>query len=365
MKKTALLLVVCGILAGLFPSGAQLIPADGDLQGIMICSLPETGALSLDGTPISCGTTILTGDLPRLIYTPSARTAETFAYIEVFDSGTVGAPITCALPASFNRAPLAEPATLVSWRDLTACAVLSAVDPDGDALEYRIVSAPKKGCVELVGNEITYTPYKNKTGDDSFTYIVRDSYGAWSEETSVSVEIKRRDAPVNYADMQANRAQYAAVRLYDAGIYAGAVYGGVACFAPDEVLTRGEFAAMALAAAGIEPIACASTGFDDDASIPVWTRGYIAAASARGLLQGYYNAAGVLECRADAAITVEEAAAILDRISGETIQSVISVSTADSSAPLTRADAAIMLCSTIDAQETEKKLGLFRWTRED
>ena len=49
---------------------------------------------------------------------------------------TSGTPITCALPASFNRAPLAEPATLVSWRDLTACAVLSAVDPDGDALEY-------------------------------------------------------------------------------------------------------------------------------------------------------------------------------------------------------------------------------------
>ena len=216
-----------------------------------------------------------------------------------------------------------------------------------------------------VGN-LCIRRYTNKSGDDSFTYIVRDAYGAWSEEATITVEIQKKDAPVNYKDMQENPAQYAAVRLYETGIYTGASYGGSYCFAPDASLSRGEFIVMAMAAAEIEPVVCASTAFDDDDTIPVWARGYIAAAAQQGLIQGSYDADGAWIFRACDSISVGEAVSVLQKVCTNSSKEEAFVSASTELYPqdetLTRADAAVMLCRILDSEEDGKTFGLFNWT---
>lgn len=366
MKKFSALICVCAMLTVLSGAAVDIQPAGDGLCGIMLCTLPETGQLMCGEQAAYCGQIVLAGDLGQLHYLPSGRGDDAFYYIEVYEDGQTGPVVACTLASDYNQAPQASACSLRTWRNLTACGVFRASDPDGDALEYKIIASPKKGRVQCVDGEFIYTPYTNKSGDDSFTYVVRDAYGAWSEEATVSVEIQKKEAPVSYKDMEGNRAQYAAVRLYDEGIYTGASYGGSYCFAPDEPLTRGEFVAMALSAAQIEPVICASTAFDDDDSIPVWARGYIAAAAQKGLLQGGYDEQGALNCRADEEISVGEAVRVLERVSSDFSEDESLASTAVSSQQqtrlLTRAEAAVMLCRVLDGEGNEKTLGLFNWT---
>ena len=366
MKRICALICVCVMLTVLSGAAIDIQPAGDGLRGIMLCTLPETGRLMYGKDPVHYGQVVLAEDLGQLHYLPSGREPEAFDYIEVYENGEAGPVISCVLASDYNEAPQASACVLRTWRNLTACGVFRASDPDGDALEYKIIASPTKGRVSCIGSEFVYTPYTNKSGDDSFTYIVRDAYGAWSEEATVSVEIQKKDAPVEYKDMETNRAQYAAVRLYDEGIYTGASYGGSYCFAPDEPLSRGEFIAMALSAAHIEPTVCASTVFEDNDAIPVWARGYIAAAAQQGLLQGGYDESGALICRAGDSISVGEAVHVLERICADASNNEVFVSAAvdlrQQEQSLTRADAAVMLCRVLDFQKDGETIGLFGWT---
>ena len=78
-------------------------------------------------------------------------------------------------------------------------------DPDGaiDVKSVAIVAKPKHGSVSVdskTGN-VTYTPTKNYTGQDSFTYKVKDSSGVYSNVATVSLTITAPNLPpVAYDD---------------------------------------------------------------------------------------------------------------------------------------------------------------------
>ena len=102
----------------------------------------------------------------------------------------------------------------------------SAVDPEGDLLSYRLADKPSRGSVELGENgAFTYTPYENKTGKDTFTYVAVDSAGNLSNPAKVSIRIEKAATTVTYADMGANAAHKAAVRLAELGILRGEQIG--------------------------------------------------------------------------------------------------------------------------------------------
>ena len=358
MKRIAALLCACAVLTVF--SVAVPIENDG-LCGIMICALPENGTLTLDGRALKTGQTVLGENVENILYEPEGRESEEFSYIEVYHGGRAAGVKTAVLSGDYNREPQAKDCFATTWRGITVCGTLDACDADGDNLEYKILSCPRKGRVRLENGKFVYTPYTGKYGDDSFTYIVRDEYGAWSEEARVRVEIGRKDAPAGYADMAGNRAQYAAEHLAEAGIYTGPCSAGVRRFMPDETVSRGEFAVMALCAAGIEPVVCASTGFDDDDNIPLWQKGYISAALQCGLIAGFDGGNGFAECRAGEDITVSDASAMMSRLLAEdeqectadgSVRSMNEVLAEDGrNETLTRADAAILLCSFLDARE--------------
>lgn len=56
---------------------------------------------------------------------------------------------------------------------------LDSVDPDGDSVTLvGIEDAPRKGQVRIGTDVLTYTASESQLGDDSFTYLVEDEYGA-------------------------------------------------------------------------------------------------------------------------------------------------------------------------------------------
>jgi hypothetical protein len=106
------------------------------------------------------------------------------------------AEVSYTVPGTPNQAPLAEGFSISTVEDTNAAATLSAIDPDGDAVTYTVVSAPAKGTLTGTAPNLTYRPTANATGNDSFTY--RASDGSLNSDTvTVSIVITPvNDAPV-------------------------------------------------------------------------------------------------------------------------------------------------------------------------
>ncbi len=118
----------------------------------------------------------------------NAGTAKANVTLKAPASGSVlnTASIARATPAitasartviSNNAAPVAKDGTLTTDENQAAHGTLEASDPDGDALTFSIVSKPKHGQVKIddkTSGAYTYTPAKDYTGKDSFTFKAND-----------------------------------------------------------------------------------------------------------------------------------------------------------------------------------------------
>ncbi len=361
-----------------------------ELYGIMIVSLPDEtdGILTYGGHAMLTGESVPAEHLDGIAYEPVGSAEASYSYIPVYTDGSIGEEMVCDVGAKVSVRPTAEDMELTTYRNLTVSGIFPVTDDSAD-YTCQILTRPSLGMVTVAGGSFVYTPYQNRTGTDTFTYIVRDAQGAWSEEATVSVDIEKQESEIVYSDLSGDAAQYAAVRLAEEGIYAGRTVGGVMYFEPDEVVSRGEFIAMAMSAAGYEPAAAASTNFSDDESIPAWTRAYVTAAVREGIVSGDGTQTGTA-LRAGEGITLAEAAVILDNavsmesndVTGVTaaevpawaesalsklcangILAADAASTVQTVKELTRGEAAQMLCNLMTYQEnTAVETGFFSWT---
>ena len=280
--------------------------------------------------------------------------------------------------------PIAEAGKCCTYRGARVQGQLHASDPDGGVLTFEIVEHPKKGTVTLEGEDgasFVYTPNEGKTGRDSFTFCAKDEDGNISEPAEVKMEILRPRTEVRYGDMADNAAHAASIRLAEEGVFTGRRVGDTWFFDPDTPVSRGEFLAMAMAAAGEDaPERVTVTGFSDDAAIPTWAKAYATQALNSGVISGKMEGGRVV-FSADAPVSESEAAAILNRLMAVTdvdaepfagknvpawaVQSVANLSSvrvmkmeADGSAVLDRAAAAEMLCAAMDLMD-RKNGGFF------
>ena len=286
-----------------------------------------------------------------------------------------------------NNPPIAENLILKTYKGVAISSRFAAVDPEGDLVTFQVVDSPARGQVTLDENDpavFWYTPYEGKKGKDSFTYVAIDANGNTSEPATVKITIQKQNTTVSYSDLDGSSAHYAALRLAEAGVYTGRQVGALYCFDPEGAVTREEFLAMAMTAAGVSPLKDVTlTGFYDDQDISAWAKGYVSAALTSGSVQGSYNGAGQVVFNAGDAVTCAQATVIIDRLlamgdvassaafSVETApawayQSVVNMeavsvlpASANLSQQLTRAEAAEMLSAMLDVLDARTTSGWF------
>lgn len=291
-------------------------------------------------------------------------------------------------------APIAQTQSFETCKNVAYMGRLTAVDPQGGSLTFQLAQKPARGSLELTDSatgEFVYTPYENKTGKDSFTFVVEDANGNVSAPAKVSVRIRKPATKVTYADMSGVASYNAAIRLAEKDILVGERIGDAYYFHPDETVSRSQFIAMAMSALEKEPLTDAmTTGFADDSSIPTWCKGYVSAALQQGAVRGYPDSDGRVVFSPENAVTRAEAAVILDRMLSVSDVAVTTFYADTASAPawafqaavnlersgvldttsagelalsqpLTRGQCAQLLAGALDVVEARETTGWFNW----
>jgi len=315
--------VLIGTTLQFTPDDFAVSGSKDDLSSITITALPDRscGVLSVGTQPLEQGAVVRTAALDGLRFQAmNAPTSEntTFSFIPVFSSGTQGQEVTVELHLirEENQAPIAEHMSLSTYKNVPVTGYFQAIDAEGDPMTFQITDTPARGSVAAAEDgtsRFTYTPYENKTGKDSFTYVAVDSSGNISNPAKVSIRIEKASTTVSYSDMDTNSAHKAAIRMAEEGIFVGEYVNGQYFFSPDTPVSRSQFLAMAMAAAGLEPLEQVSvTGFADDAAIPVWAKGYVSSALMAGAIHGTRDNQGRIVFSPDSTVTRAEATVILN-----------------------------------------------------
>ena len=316
-----------GLVGETMAFSADDFDSEEGLDAIVVTSLPDpaAGTLTLGGLLVGEGDVIALSAVDGLRFTPSAQptvleTGFTFAPLYVDGARGTECMAELYLLTQANGAPVAENLELTTYKNVAVTDRFAAVDPEGDILTYRLVKKPARGQVTIgEDGQFVYTPYENKTGKDSFTYIAMDTVGNASDPATVKVKIEKPDTKVAYADLDGHPAHRDAIRLAEEGVFVGECVGEQYFFQPDALVTRGEFLAMAMDTAEVETLAGVTrTGFADDEDIPTWAKPYVSAALMGGLIQGSRDETGQVVFQANDPITRAEAAVMLDRMLGVT-----------------------------------------------
>lgn len=296
--------------------------------------------------------------------------------------------------AAPQGAPIAQDQEFETCKNVEYQGRLTATDPEGDILTFQLSEKPARGSVEISedgSGEFVYTPFENKTGKDSFTFVAVDDKGNTSKPATVKVRIRKPSTKVSYRDMDGEASHNAAIRLAEEKVMIGECVGGEYYFRPDAPVSRSQFITLAMSALGLEPLKDVSaTGFGDDEAIPTWCKGYVSSALRAGVVRGYPDESGQVVFSPDATITKGEAAVMIDRLISTTdvaattfyadtttapawaFQAAVNLETAgvletDSVGALalentlTRGDAAQMLAAAMEVVDARETTGWFNW----
>ncbi|MGI6498520.1 MAG: Ig-like domain-containing protein [Oscillospiraceae bacterium] len=219
-----------------------------------------------------------------------------------------------------GSAPVAENLDLQTYRNVPLSARFSAVDADGDAVTFQLTDKPARGEVTIDTTDpscFLYSPYENKTGKDTFTYVAIDAAGNVSQPATVRVVIKKPSTKITYADLADSTFQRAAIRLAEEDIFVGECMGGTYFFRPETQVSRADFLSAALTTLGVTDLSTVSkTGFADDSAIPSWAKPYAATGLKLGAVRGLRDNGGQIIFSSGASITLAEASVILNRLLG-------------------------------------------------
>jgi len=170
---------------------------DGDPVAIEVATAPQKGTLTTFERIGTDGWRFRALYTPAIAKAPSAAPFDQIVIIVRDGQGNVRRLII-EIPGGLNRAPTAIDASYSTNEDTSLEITLRGSDPDGDSLEFRIVTQPSLGTlgplVQVDGTTatITYIPGFNKRGPDSFTFEVEDIVGQ-TDRGTITIEIR----PVN------------------------------------------------------------------------------------------------------------------------------------------------------------------------
>lgn len=297
------------------------------IDSITVTKLPDAvcGSLYIGSEGVSVGQKIKSGDIALMTYEESsgAYGRSTSFEVRINDSGY---SVTCNINMidGVNYSPTLSLSPAISfecetYRDIKACGVLSAYDPEGDKLVYEIVDYPENGRVYLNNEELgtyTYVPNPSYTGDDSFKYVVFDEYGNYSESREVKVSVSVPSVSAVYSDLIDDGLYSHAISVTENGLMNGVQVGDYYYFEADREVSRAEFVITAMKAIGLKNIpGVQKTVFADDDAINPEMKGYIALAYSKGYISGKMID-GKLYFDPDESINTSESAVIISNMIG-------------------------------------------------
>ncbi len=165
----------------------------------------DASSLVLVSNPIN-GSAIIEFATGKVLYTPSNNFTgnDSFTYSLKDPAGASSATTTVTITVTpVNDAPVANPdfATTPEDTPISIPVLVNDIDVDHtlDVTSLLILSNPANGSasIEPLTGKILYSPENNFTGNDSFTYTVKDPEGATSVATTVTITV----SPVNDAPM--------------------------------------------------------------------------------------------------------------------------------------------------------------------
>jgi len=153
---------------------------DGDTLTVLSVGSAGSGAVTVNGGA-------------DVTYTPNLNFTgnDTFVYtISDGNGGNDTASVTVSV-SNVNDNPVAVADSVTTLKDLpvTVAVLDNDFDVEGDALVVDWVTDGASGAVTNNGVDVTYAPGTDFVGEDTFTYTVRDSYGA-TDSASVTVDVQ-------------------------------------------------------------------------------------------------------------------------------------------------------------------------------
>jgi len=259
------------------------------LNGITVTSLPKHGELVLDGVAVDAFEYIPRDMIDNLCFVPDDRAGAANMLIiprAPYSEQAASTELTISVLARENLPPRIENASYDTVGNVPLSGHITGYDPEGDAMNIRVIVPPVNGTVRFDGLNFRYVPFKDVHGKDSFTVCAIDSTSNFSNKATVSINIEKPRAKFFYTDMQTHPSAYAAIKLRENKVMTGTQIGSRYFFSPDETTTRGEFLVMLISAGGLEKSMkpAVNTGLPNDSAIPHWLKPYVKKAIDEGIL---------------------------------------------------------------------------------
>lgn len=170
--------------------------ADGDNQAFEVVEQPDHGLLS--GSP------------PNLVFTPSANYAGLDSFMFSVNDGHVNSTtfgtVNIAI-VSENDLPVAQSISLNVEENSHESMILRGLDAEGDPLSFLLISEPTHGTLTGSPPNISYEPFEDYTGRDSFMFVASDWVGD-GEPATVSIRVVSPDEEDEQVDEDTDDAYY-------------------------------------------------------------------------------------------------------------------------------------------------------------
>lgn len=292
------------------------------ISSLTVTQLPDVadGMLYLGNTQVSQGQVISRANLSYLKFVFTGESVRESSFCFSSNHGTYS--IRCGLYSlsNTNVSPTVknvdeQSLTAGTYRDIIVYGKMDAYDADGDHLVYEVMTYPQNGLLiqtDVASGQYRYIPADGFVGKDSFSYVVVDQYGNYSEPATVDITVTERRGDLVYEDLADSAVHVAAISLTEQGIMASYDLDGTYYFYPSAEITRGEFLVMAMKTLGIRVSSDGGKSiFADDEEITQDQRGYINVAEKLGYVCGKINEEGQLIFAPNEGITRAEAAVMI------------------------------------------------------
>lgn len=271
-------------------STADFVSLTGEsTRYIVVNTLPaaESGLLLLNGSAVLAGQTVPVASLNYLKFVPAAASeAEaTFTFTAGADGWESNA-ITCriALLEGENYPPVSSDVSANTFAEVACTLQLRASDPNGDSVTFSVTSYPRHGTLRLDGGAAVYCPLEGYTGEDSFTFVAKDRYGATSSEGTVTLQVEKNPSGLFFADLVNEEVHNTAIRLCAQNYMTYRMENGKYYFDPSEEVSKIDCLIMMMCLCGQSETvtAVADTAAADDTTLSAGKKGFLQAAIAVG-----------------------------------------------------------------------------------